>query len=143
MIDSSGERNRPVPEDRTLGCKNCGVKLTSEEAITHDCEGDVVETRTRFSDWLAIHREGILDSELVDHFAEVIDAVVQTGKAGSVTVKFTIANNGSAFVVTDQVTTKAPNPTDGRIYWRGIDGSLQRSNPLQPSLKYDDDGKTP
>lgn len=96
---------------------------------------DVQQSKTSFVDWLAQHRNGVLDVDLADAFAEVVNAVIATGKAGSVTLTLKVdTTKGDMLAVTDVIAAKVPEINEARLYWRDLDGTLTRDNPLQPKL---------
>ena len=88
----------------------------------------------RFTEWLAEHRNGVLDLDFAEAFSDVVDGVVMTGKAGTVTLTLKVAKQGDMISVVDEIKAKIPEVAEPRLYWRGLDGTLQRDNPLQPQM---------
>lgn len=88
----------------------------------------------KFADWLAAHRNGLLDVDVAEAFAEVVEGAIQTGKPGSLTLTLKVSTQGDMVAVTDVIAAKVPVVQDARLYWRGLDGQLTRDNPMQPSL---------
>lgn len=67
---------------------------------------------------------------------EVVDAVIETGKKGELTLKIKIAKNGEGSVKLDtDITSKVPEPTiPSSIFFATSGGSLRKDNPNQPKL---------
>lgn len=90
-----------------------------------------------FADFLA--QQGRAHEELTEGLHEVIAAVKDTGKAGSVTLVIKVDPDKKAsgiFRISDQVTIKTPQHDRGtRIYFADKAGNLTRSNPDQPELE--------
>lgn len=89
-----------------------------------------------FVDFLA--QQGRAHDELTEGLHEVIAAVKETGKAGSVTLVIKVDPDKKAsgiFRISDNVTIKAPQHDRGaRIYFADKAGNLTRSDPNQPEL---------
>ncbi|WP_314325475.1 hypothetical protein [Paenarthrobacter ilicis] len=70
---------------------------------------------------------------------KVIQAVEETGKAGSVTLVIKVDPDKKApgvFRISDNVSIKVPAHDRGtRIYFKDDSGNLSRSNPNQPELE--------
>lgn len=112
---------------------------------TRDETEDEVGRQIRpFADWLLEQRGGLTHSELSDTLNDVIEAVDEYRKAGSLT--FTVKvdpSKGNAVVVTDSI--KATIPTadrDGSIFFVDDHKNLQRDDPRQPRLPLRDVSKT-
>lgn len=90
-----------------------------------------------FADFLA--QQGRAHDELTEGLHEVIAAVKETGKPGSVTLTIKIDPDKKAqgiFRISDNVTIKAPAHDRGtRIYFADKSGNLTRSDPNQPELE--------
>lgn len=90
-----------------------------------------------FVDFLA--QQGRAHDELTEGLHEVIAAVKETGKAGSVTLVIKVDPDKKAtgiFRISDNVTIKAPKHDRGaRIYFADKSGNLTRSDPNQPELE--------
>lgn len=90
---------------------------------------------SKFIDWLAQHRNGLLDVDLADSFKAVVNAVRATGKPGTVTLVLKVEpTKGEMLAVSDTISTKEPVANEARLYYLDFDGSLTRDNPLQPKL---------
>lgn len=94
-----------------------------------------------FADWLALQRKGTLAAELAESLADLNRAVVETGKAGSVTLVINVKSNGddTSVTITDDVKTKVPTPDRGKsIFFVDEHGNAERSQqvlvPDQPRL---------
>ncbi len=97
-------------------------------------KGDGAEQTPKFTDWLAAHRNGVLDLDFSEAFRDVVEGVVMTGKPGTVTLTLKVAKQGDMISVVDEIKAKIPELAEPRLYWRGLDGTLQRDNPLQPQM---------
>ena len=90
-----------------------------------------------FADFLA--QQGRAHDELTQGLHEVIAAVKETGKAGSVTLTIKVEPDKKAtgiFRISDNVNIKAPAHDRGaRIYFSDASGNLTRSDPNQPELE--------
>ncbi len=86
-------------------------------------------------------------SELTDAIAEVVRAVQDSGKAGSVTLKLTFAAaklRDPAVLITPDITVKKPRePRDPSIRFTDDTGGLHRNNPRQAELPGLRDVNTP
>lgn len=83
-----------------------------------------------FADWLALQRKGSLANELAEALADLNRAVLETGKAGSVTLTIGVKPTGDevSVIVTDKVTSKVPEPDRGQsIFFIDEDGNPLRS----------------
>jgi hypothetical protein len=93
---------------------------------------------TAFSDWLTDHAQGDVDVEMTLALAEVVQAVANHGKKGTVTLKVSIntAGSGGRTVETAcEVEAKAPTADPERsIFYVGDKGSLHRDDPYQRRL---------
>lgn len=107
-----------------------------EQQTAMAIEAPASETiESKFIDWLAQHRNGVLDVDLREAVEEVIHAVQTTGKAGSVILTLKIEpQKGGMFAVSDTVVAKPPVIPDAKLYYVDADGSFTRDNPLQPKL---------
>lgn len=88
-----------------------------------------------FADWLREQRRGITHDELSTALHDLIAAVNETGKAGTLTFQLKIAplkKNSQVLEVTDTVKTSLPQPDrEAAIYFTDRDGNLSRDNPNQ------------
>jgi hypothetical protein len=92
-----------------------------------------------FAEWLHEQRNGHTHNELSDAFNDLIEAVQETGKVGSITftVKIKPAGHGdhSTVVVSDDINVKLPKgERPEAIFFVDDDHNLQRHNPAQPKL---------
>lgn len=87
---------------------------------------------------LADIRGGLMVEELADAMAEVVNAVIATGKKGTVTLKLDInpASKGDAVVtVADDIKKSVPHEKrTGTLMFATPSGSLQRQDPRQGDL---------
>jgi hypothetical protein len=85
-------------------------------------------------------RDGRAHAELTAQLGELVAAVRQTGKGGSLTLKIDVkpAGRGSdvdKVVITDTVTSKVPKPDRGQdFFWLTDTNDLSRNHPRQHSL---------
>jgi hypothetical protein len=100
--------------------------------------------RKPFHQFLGDVRAGELNEELTAKLTELVTAVQNTGKAGSITLRITITPTKSLAVeIDDDVSVKLPKlakPTT--LLFPTVEGNLQVQNPLQKTLdlKVVDDG---
>ena len=93
-----------------------------------------------FSKWLFSQRDGATHSELTDALAAVALAVMETGKAGEITLKIRISKasrqGGHQMFIADQITAKPPEPDrDETLFFFDEDSfSLSRRDPHQQEL---------
>ncbi len=93
-----------------------------------------------FSAWLHAQRNGATHAELTDALAEVAEAVMETGKAGSVSLQIKISKaskkGGHQMLVADVVTAKPPKAERGEslFFFDEETSSLTRKDPLQAEL---------
>lgn len=88
-----------------------------------------------FADILREMRYGTLHDELGEQLADIVDAVVATGKAGKLVVTITVKPGparGTVLLIDDEKTT-IPRDVEASIFFaRG--GRLSRRDPDQPEL---------
>jgi hypothetical protein len=91
-----------------------------------------------FGHWLHQQRRGALHEELSIKFAELNQAVMETGKPGTLTLTVTVkrAGKGIQFIVTDSIRTKLPenDPEPSFFFFDEESGTLSRNDPYQPEL---------
>ncbi len=93
-----------------------------------------MEGRKPFAAFLQEQRRGGLHGELTDRLAEVVQAVQEHGKPGSLTLKLSIKPNGdgTTMTVSDDISCKTPEPERGAaIFFADDDGNLLRHDPRQ------------
>ncbi|HEY6012669.1 MAG TPA: hypothetical protein VIU37_01635 [Candidatus Limnocylindrales bacterium] len=92
-----------------------------------------------FLAFLQDHRAGACTRELTEALHEVVQAVVATGKPGSVTLTLNIQplkDAASVLKVTDAVRSKVPElARPAAIYFPDRAGNLSRENPDQPMFE--------
>lgn len=98
-----------------------------------------MNTPRPFFETLRELRRGAALAELAERLQELTYAVVQTGKPGKLTIELKLApagSRGTALLMTDNITLKAPHPDQAStIFFPGDDGSLSRSDPNQMNLR--------
>jgi hypothetical protein len=92
-----------------------------------------------FARFLQEHRGGRLSTELAEALNELVEAVTDTGKAGSLslTVKIKPAGKGDAHAlfVSDDVKVKKPAAERGEsLFFADSDSNLTRKDPRQPEI---------
>jgi hypothetical protein len=92
-----------------------------------------------FARLLIDHREGQTQDELSEALAQLVTAVRQTGKSGTLnlTIKVSAASKGAGWAVsiTDKVKVTLPQlDRESSIMFASEDGALHRDNPLQKKL---------
>lgn len=84
-----------------------------------------------FVEWLTGLREGRLVNEAAEQFAKVVEGVVETGGAGTMTITLKVAtdkDNPDVAVVIDQVGQKVPEDRRDNFFFDKA-GRLRRSRP--------------
>lgn len=85
-------------------------------------------------------RSGALHAELTDQLTELVAAVMDTGKPGTLTLQLRVAkaskHGGHQMTVTDKVTVKTPqhDRAESFFFFDEASGGIVRHDPLQPSL---------
>lgn len=89
-----------------------------------------------FVDWLGTHKKGEVDTELTHHLRELIEAVQETGKPGTLTLTLKVSRKGERQVnVIEDVKTKVPvHDRSESIYFVDQQLNLQREDPRQGVL---------
>jgi hypothetical protein len=93
--------------------------------------------RTPFAAFIQQQRKGGLHGELTDAFGELIQAVAETGKVGSLSlsIKVTPNKDGATVTVNDKIKLTIPEPEKGAsMFFYDQHGNLTRNNPAQPEL---------
>lgn len=89
-----------------------------------------------FKDVLSDLDEGEVVNQLTSLLPKVTLAVMETGKAGAITLTLKIVKQGGMAVVSADVKTKTPAPAlDATMFFTEKDGTLCRHDPRQPELK--------
>lgn len=93
---------------------------------------------TPFVEWLGAHKKGEVDSELTYHLREVIEAVRETGKDGTVTLTLKVKRKGERQVtVIEDVKFKLPmHDRSESIYFVDADTNLTRDDPAQTVIPF-------
>ncbi|RIY41979.1 hypothetical protein [Neopusillimonas maritima] len=89
-----------------------------------------------FSDVLQELRYGTLHDELSEKLQEVVNACVETGKVGGLTlsIKLKPGKSGELELI-DQIKTQIPELEKGTsIMWATPEGNLQRQDPRQMTI---------
>lgn len=101
----------------------------------------MTEGHTRpFADWIREQSSGRTHDELTEALAEVVTAVKETGKKGSVTLTIAIApfdkGMGAALTVTDAVKKVVPQHDRRKtIFYADDSGNLTKEDPMQPTFE--------
>ncbi len=91
-----------------------------------------------FADLLREHRNGATHDELSDKLQELVAAVVEEGKSGtlSLTISIKPMGKGDGFEVSAAVKLAAPKPTPGvSIFFASPENNLVRQDPRQTNLE--------
>lgn len=98
---------------------------------------DTTDDRAPFTTLLAARPA--LHTKLEDRLAELVDAVVETGKRGTLTVTLSVApfeGSTDMLVISDRVTLKRPElEQKPSIVYPTADGGLATSDPNQPQFE--------
>lgn len=89
-----------------------------------------------FTDTLAALRLGSLSDDLSDKMNELTNKCVETGRAGSLTLKITLKpGNAGQIEVLDDIKMTMPKEQKGSsLMFATTEGNLQREDPRQKSL---------
>ena len=90
-----------------------------------------------FNAWLLEQRNGALHGELTEKLAEVVQAAVEHGKKGKLTLIIEIQPDKDleAVFVRDEIKPLVPQPARGTaLYHTDEAGNMTRNNPRQPEL---------
>lgn len=91
-----------------------------------------------FADFLREQDRGRTHDALSQQLHDLIAAVQETGKGGSIVLKIDVkpvtGTQGRTLTVTDQVTAKIPHPDRKSIFFVTDDGNLSRNDPQQPVI---------
>lgn len=89
-------------------------------------------------DFLREHRHGATHDELSDKLRDLVAAVNDTGKGGTLTFAIHIkpSERGGALIVTDDVKLSAPKPErSSSIFYASPENHLVRVDPRQQTLE--------
>lgn len=92
-----------------------------------------------FSEWLLTQRKGHLHEQLSEALVEVVNAVVEHEKVGTLTLKIKVVPGGKGYsptvTLTDAITLKVPEGApESALFFVDDDGNLTRRDPNQPEL---------
>jgi hypothetical protein len=92
--------------------------------------------RRPFAAWLQEQRGGVLAAELTDQLAELVAAVCEHEKGGTLTLKITVKPEADGAVkVSDDWAVKKPRAAARpSLFFADSAGNLSRRNPRQPEL---------
>lgn len=91
-----------------------------------------------YADLLREHRGGLTHEELSDALRDLVIAVAEEGKAGSLTftVKIKPMGKGDGLEISADIKSKPPAKTPGvSIFFATPDGALVREDPRQKNLE--------
>jgi hypothetical protein len=112
--------------------------MTDEQpTVPPDVDASTGEKMTpiMFSDWLKRFQSGSLDDKLSAAIDDVATAVMLMDKAGSLTLKLDMSQDGGALIVTADVNPKPPRPKQSAVFYHDPKrGGLSRRDPNQPQL---------
>ena len=91
-----------------------------------------------FMDFLREHRSGVTHDMLSDKLQELVAAVVQEGKGGTLTLKISVKPMGKndGLSVAAEIATKPPKETPGEsIFFPTPENNLVRQDPRQQAME--------
>lgn len=91
-----------------------------------------------FYDFLREHRNGVTHDELADALNELVAAVIEENKAGTLTFTVAIKPMGKSdgFDVSAEIKTKPPKKTPGSsVFFATPDNNLVRQDPRQATME--------
>lgn len=92
-----------------------------------------------FHEWAKDLRHGEASEEWAEALAEVVTAVRNTGKPGTLTIVLEVEPGGRTVKITDRVKRKLPEfDREKAIYFADDDGGLHRRDPNQGVLDVDE-----
>ena len=97
----------------------------------------MAETRKPFAAFVQEQRNGGLHGELSEAMTQLVAAVGEIEKKGTLTLTITVTPNrdGQTVMVSDKITVKLPEGERGAaIYFFDTEGNLSRQNPRQIEL---------
>lgn len=100
-------------------------------------EPSTVDTKepAPFAEFLLKHAKGRTHDELSESLRDVVVAVQEIGKAGTLTLKLTAKRvNDGQVQVEAAITTKLPDVAQASIWFVTPDGELTRDDPTQLAL---------
>lgn len=97
------------------------------------------EKRTRpFADFLNEHTKGLHHTKASETLQELVGAVVDTGKKGTMTITVTVEpmkGNADALLTTINVAAKLPaQPVKAAVFYADGEHNLTRNDPNQPTF---------
>jgi hypothetical protein len=94
--------------------------------------------RLGFDDWIAGHARGTLNEEATAALGELVSAVSDLKKKGTLTIEITVEPTGTSgrmVMVGARVKTKVPQPdAELSVRYVGDGGTLHRDDPYQQRL---------
>lgn len=90
-----------------------------------------------FAEWMHEHRGGAFHSELSEKLAEVLAAVVDTQKAGSLTIKIRVKATGNQVSFVDTVSADVPEYDKelSLFFFDEETGALSKDDPRQLKIE--------
>lgn len=90
------------------------------------------------SDWLKVHAAGEIDRKLTDALTEVLAAVMDLGRSGTITLKLTVSQQDDASVlVLPTITVKAPQAASrAQHFYVDPERRLALADPFRPQLPF-------
>lgn len=110
------------------------MTATNERTNMPDQEEEE-RTTAPFGAWLHEQRNGLAAVEWADALHELIEAVAEQGKKGSVTFTVNVEPKGRTMLVTDDVKIKKPLPDrETSIFFADSELNLTRKDPSQLTI---------
>lgn len=85
--------------------------------------------------------KGTVHTELSTALADLMVAVQEHQKKGSITLKLTVEPKGDAYSVSSDITVAAPKAKPSSIFFADDSGNLTRSDPRQEAFELHDVAK--
>lgn len=90
-----------------------------------------------FLDVLTDLDDGKVHAQLTRMLPELVKAVMDTGKSGSLSLTIKVKRENRMLLVTSDVKTKLPQPaTESTLFYATEEGVLRRDDPKQPALRH-------
>lgn len=105
--------------------------------MSDDIDKDDVPEQVPFAVFLQQHKRGALAAEVATKLQEVVAAVIEHGKKGSLTFKLDVSptKDGMTVFITDEVKSTVPKADrGGTIMFPDAKGNLHRNDPNQMRL---------
>ena len=97
---------------------------------------DVIHATTDFATFLTDIDYGSANQRITEKLAELVEAVEEVDKVGSITIKITVKKENNVAIVSLACSANIPeHPINGSLFFFGANGCLLREDPRQLKLK--------